>query len=253
TVRINSPGGDVFAGVSIMNMLKDREGEVTGIVDGLAASIASVIAMAGDKVIMNTGSMMMIHNAWSMAVGDSNELRKLADQLDKIGDSIIDVYATRTGLSKDELKAMLDAETWMGAEEAVELGFADEAIAGKTKLSNMVKNALTMATEVNNAVTQPAMSLRAKIKNEQEVEEQNVTDTTEATDEVVTEKTETADDVEQVEAEEAEDETETTVEADTEVEEIKEQPKEKEMTDQEKVAVNQVVEPKAQADVQAAP
>ena len=244
TVRLNSPGGDVFAGVSIMNMLKDREGDVTIIVDGLAASIASVIAMAGDKIIMNTGSMMMIHNAWSFAVGDSQELRKIADQLDKIGESIISVYATRTGLDTDTIKDMLDAETWMTADEAVEMGFADEAVEGKTKLSDAVKNVLALTEQVKNAIAQPAMSLRTKLKNEQEVEETDVTDTTETTDEV-------SDEVQPTDEESVDEEveTETTEEADEVVEVNNSANKETQMSKQEEIAKTQVIEPAAQATV----
>ena len=126
TVHINSPGGDVFAGVTIYNALKDyHKGKVTVKVDGLAASIASVVAMAGDEIIMSPGAMMMIHNPWSMGVGSSDELRKAADTLDKIKDAILPIYADRTGLDEDEVQALMDAETWMSAEKAVELGFAD--------------------------------------------------------------------------------------------------------------------------------
>lgn len=256
TVRINSPGGDVFAGVAIMNSLKDHDGEITIIVDGLAASIASVIAMAGDKIIMNTGSMMMIHNAWSFAVGDSKEMRKVADQLDKIGESLKSVYSDRTGLDTETLSEMLDAETWMTADEAVEMGFADEAIEGKTKLSAMVKNVMKLTQDVQNAVMQPAMSMKTKLKNEaKEVEETDVTDATETTDEVVTEESTATDDVEQVEAEKQTDETET--------EEVTEPPvaetnnsveKETTMsTTQEEVAQAQVIEPAKQADPAEAP
>lgn len=126
TVHINSPGGDVFAGVAIYNALKDySKGKVVVKVDGLAASIASVVAMAGDEIIMSPGSMMMIHNPWSVGVGSSDELRKAADTLDQIKDSILPIYTERSGMSEDEVKDLMDAETWMTAEKAVELGFAD--------------------------------------------------------------------------------------------------------------------------------
>lgn len=126
TVHINSPGGDVFAGVAIYNALKDySKGKVVVKVDGLAASIASVVAMAGDEIIMSPGSMMMIHNPWSIGVGSSDELRKAADTLDQIKDSILPIYTERSGMSEDEVKDLMDAETWMTAEKAVELGFAD--------------------------------------------------------------------------------------------------------------------------------
>jgi len=241
TVRINSPGGDVFAGVSIMNMLKDRDGQVTIIVDGVAASIASVIAMAGDKIIMNTGSMMMIHNAWSVAVGDSEELRKVADTLEKIGESIISVYVARTGLDEEAIKEMLSAETWMTADEAVEMGFADEAVEGKTKLSDAVKNVLSLTKEVHNAALQPVMSLKTKL----EVEEANVPDTTEEPVEVGVEESTTAD-AEDEEVEETTEVAEPVVETNT-------ADKENEMTKQEEIAASQVLEPKAQAVVDEAP
>ncbi|KEO84764.1 head maturation protease, ClpP-related [Tumebacillus flagellatus] len=127
TVRINSGGGDVFAGMSINAMLKRHAATVTVYIDGLAASIASIIAMAGDKVVMPRGSMMMVHNPWSsLWGGDANDFRTAADVLDKIRDSMIEVYAARTGLTSEELKSIMDAETWMTATEAVEKGFADE-------------------------------------------------------------------------------------------------------------------------------
>lgn len=128
TVHINSNGGDVFAGVTIYNALKDYKHKVIVKVDGLAASIASVIAMAGDEIIMAPGSMMMVHNPWSMSAGSAEELRKAADILDEINDSIIPIYAERTGLSEEEIKNLLDDETWMSAEKAVELGFADKVV-----------------------------------------------------------------------------------------------------------------------------
>ena len=171
TVRINSPGGDVFAGMQIYNMLKDRDGDVTVIVDALAASAASFIAMAGDKIVMNTGSMMMIHKASTIAWGNEDEMQEVIEMLRKTDDSIVSVYAARTGKSKEEIKQLLADETWMTADEAVEMGFADEAMAGKTSLSNAVKNALGFSQEVQNAAMQPVMSLTKKLKNETEVAE----------------------------------------------------------------------------------
>lgn len=126
SVFINSDGGDVFAGQAINSMLKRHSATVTVYVDGLAASIASVIAMAGDKVIMPSNAMMMIHNPWSFAIGNSEDMRKMADDLDKIAESIVAAYREKTGLSDEEIKAIMDKETWLTAEEAVEKGFADE-------------------------------------------------------------------------------------------------------------------------------
>ena len=125
-VRINSGGGDVFAGLAIHSMLKRHQATVTVYVDGLAASIASVIAMAGDTVIMPKGSMMMIHNPWTIAWGDADELRKSAETLDKVRESLIAVYADKTGMSRDEIIAVMDDETWLTADEAVKFGFADK-------------------------------------------------------------------------------------------------------------------------------
>ena len=123
---INSPGGDVFAGQAIHSMLRRHPANVTAYVDGLAASIASVVVMAADKVIMPRNAMMMVHNPWTFGVGDAEEFRKIADTLDQIRESVFAAYADKTGLGRDELLSLLDAETWMTAEDAVGLGFADE-------------------------------------------------------------------------------------------------------------------------------
>jgi len=125
-VFINSPGGDVFAGQAIHSILKRHPANVTVYIDGLAASAAVLPVMAGDKVIMPRNAMMMVHNPWTIAVGDSSEFRKVADTLDRVREAIISAYEDKTGMDRDELLAMLEAETWMSAEEAVENGFADE-------------------------------------------------------------------------------------------------------------------------------
>jgi ATP-dependent Clp protease protease subunit len=129
TVRINSPGGDVMAGAEIYSALREHSlngyGKVTVIVTALAASAASVIAMAGDRILMSPTAYMMIHNPWSVAVGDAHEMRKTARTLDVISEGLINAYQQRTGKSRDELKRMLDAETWMSAGTAVTEGFAD--------------------------------------------------------------------------------------------------------------------------------
>lgn len=125
-VFINSGGGDVFAGQAIHSMLKRHPAKVNVYVDGLAASIASVIAVAGDTVYMPANAMLMIHNPYTISIGNANEFRKLADDLDKISESLIAAYQGKTGLETDGIKQMMDNETWMTAEEAVNLGFADE-------------------------------------------------------------------------------------------------------------------------------
>lgn len=125
-VYINSNGGDVFAGQAIHSMLKRHKAQVVVHIDGLAASIASVIAMAGDRVVMPRNAMMMVHNPWIRAGGNAEELRKIADDLDKICESLVAAYQDKTGLTIEEIQTLLDAETWMTADECVEKGFADE-------------------------------------------------------------------------------------------------------------------------------
>ena len=129
TVHINSPGGDVMAGAEIYSALREHslngEGTVTVIVTALAASAASIIAMAGDRILMHPVAYMMIHNPWTFAVGDAKELRKTAKTLDVISEGLISAYQQRTGKDRDELKRMLENETWMSAGTCVEEGFAD--------------------------------------------------------------------------------------------------------------------------------
>ena len=127
-VRINSYGGDVFEGIAIYNLLKSYPAPVNIYIDSCACSIASVIAMAGDKVYMPENTFMMIHNCWSRAIGNSNELRKAADELDKIMTASIASYMSKVNITEDELKDYLDNETWLTAKECVEIGLADEVI-----------------------------------------------------------------------------------------------------------------------------
>lgn len=134
TVRINSPGGSVTEGQAIYNALKRHDGDVTIAVDAIAASSASVIAMAGKRIEMAASSLMMIHNAWTITIGDKAEHEKVIGILDKFGGAIRDRYAERTGISGDEIQAMLDAETWMTADEAVAKKFAD-AVTGKSDVA----------------------------------------------------------------------------------------------------------------------
>ena len=128
TVWINSPGGDCVAAAQIYNMLMDYKGNVTVKIDGIAASAASVIAMAGTKVMMSPVSMMMIHNPMTIAMGDKGEMEKAIEMLEGVKDSIINAYEIKTGLSRARLSHLMDAETWMDAHKAVELGFADEIL-----------------------------------------------------------------------------------------------------------------------------
>ena len=126
TVWINSPGGDCVAAAQIYNMLSNYKGKVTVKIDGIAASAASVIAMAGDTVLVSPVSMLMIHNPATIAWGDHAEMQKAMDMLAEVKESIINAYVLKTGLSRPKLSHLMDAETWMDANKAVELGFADE-------------------------------------------------------------------------------------------------------------------------------
>jgi ATP-dependent Clp protease protease subunit len=130
-IYINSGGGDAFAGQAIYSTLHRHPAHKTVYIDGLAASAASVIAMAGDKIIMPANAMLMIHNAWTFTRGDKAHIRKVADTLEQVDKTLISVYTARTALPEDEISAMMDAETWLSAAEAVEKGFADEVEQGK--------------------------------------------------------------------------------------------------------------------------
>lgn len=177
TVVINSPGGDVFAGLAIYNALVNHNGNVTVRVDGLAASIASVIAMAGDKIIMSPGSMIMIHRPSVYAAGTVDDMEKAKDVLLKIEEGITPIYAKRTGLSDEKIAELLEAETWMLADKAVELGFADEVSEApeKQKQDEGVQNAFGMnfafsMSAVKQADAKPMQSLVEQIKAKAEAE-----------------------------------------------------------------------------------
>ncbi len=128
TVSINSPGGDTIAASQIYTMLKDYPGHVTVKITGIAASAASVVAMAGCKVCMSPTAMMMIHNPYTCAIGDSEEMRKAGQLLDEVKEGIINAYAIKTGLSRTKISHMMDDETWMNPVKAKELGFCDEIL-----------------------------------------------------------------------------------------------------------------------------
>lgn len=132
TVNLNSPGGDFFEGVAIYNLLRQHSGKVTVNVLGLAASAASVIAMAGDDINMGDGSFLMIHNAWTMTAGNRHDLAAAAERLAPFDGAMADLYAARTGMNRVDVAAMMDAETWIGATQAVEDGFASGMLAADT-------------------------------------------------------------------------------------------------------------------------
>jgi ATP-dependent Clp protease, protease subunit len=128
TVNVNSPGGDMFEGLAIYNLLREHDGEVTVKILGLAASAASVIAMAGDKVQIARAGFLMIHNAWVMAIGNRHDLVEVADTLEPFDRAMASIYAARTGQDAKAMGKLMDAETWIGGEAAIEGGFADELL-----------------------------------------------------------------------------------------------------------------------------
>ena len=157
TVWINSPGGDCVAAAQIYNMLMDYKGGVTVKIDGIAASAASVIAMAGTKVLMSPVSMMMIHNPATIAFGDHAEMEKAMAMLDEVKESIINSYEIKTGLSRAKLSHLMDAETWMDANKAVELGFADDILRRAEDVPE--DTAYVKVVTVNNLLRSPGVSM----------------------------------------------------------------------------------------------
>ncbi|NMY67307.1 head maturation protease, ClpP-related [Pseudomonas sp. WS 5414] len=129
TVKINSPGGDVFEGLAIYNLLREHKGRVTVQVLGLAASAASFIAMAADEIQIARAGFLMIHNAWTCACGDRNDIRETADFLEQIDGTLADIYAARSGGRVGDIRSLMDVETWMGGTAAIDAGFADEFLA----------------------------------------------------------------------------------------------------------------------------
>ena len=133
TIWINSPGGDCIAASQIYSMLMDYKGPVTVKIDGIAASAASVIAMAGTKVLMAPTALMMIHNPMTMAYGNHEDMQKAIEMLDEVKESIINAYEIKTNLSRAKLSHLMDSETWMNANKAIELGFADDVLTDEKK------------------------------------------------------------------------------------------------------------------------
>ena len=168
TIWINSPGGDCVAAAQIYNMLMDYPHNVTVKIDGIAASAASVIAMAGTKVLVSPVSMMMIHNPMTVAMGDTAEMQKAIEMLGSVKDSIINAYEIKTGLSRTKLSHLMDAETWMDANKAVELGFADDVLARAEIPEDMEPPAVSMlyskAAVVNSLMDKIAAKCRTKPK-----------------------------------------------------------------------------------------
>lgn len=148
-VHLNSPGGDAFMGIAIYNRLKRHKGKVTIYVDGWACSAASIIAMAGDEVVMGLGSMMMIHEASNIVWGTKTDMRKEADVLEELEEGIIDIYMTRANATREDIREKVDAETWFSAKSAVEIGFADKAEGTDEEDNNTTNTVLSVEDKQN--------------------------------------------------------------------------------------------------------
>lgn len=203
-VYINSYGGEVAEGLAIYNALRRHKAKVKTVCDGFACSIASVIFMAGDERVMNEASLLMIHNAWTFASGDAASLRKQADDLEKITQASVEAYKAHSSLSEDEIKALMDAETWMLPEEAVANGFATgvektesnkASQNAKSKLFGIVKAHQEKADEDIDSDEEPE---NEPVDAEQEDPE---TDTEETEDETEVEDDEETEEVEDEDAE----------------------------------------------------
>lgn len=162
TLMLDSPGGVVSDGLSIYNALMQYSGKVTVHIDTMAASIASVIACAADHVIINSNAQFMIHKAWTVAMGNSTDFRGLIEQLDSLDGMIADVYVERTGASRDELMDMMEKETYLSAEDAVAIGFADEVNYIKKERKERKTKALALAPCVIEARAK-AISLKMRL------------------------------------------------------------------------------------------
>jgi ATP-dependent Clp protease protease subunit len=170
---VNSPGGSVFEGVAIHNMLKRHKAKVNVHVDGLAASIASVIAMAGDTIHMPRNSMLMIHNAWTFTWGNSAELRKAADDLERINQSAIQSYLQKAGskLTEDKVKELMDAETWLSADEALQYGLCDVVLEANKMAASISEDFISkyknipkqLITQQNTMISATEMAKRQQI------------------------------------------------------------------------------------------
>lgn len=161
-IWINSPGGDCIAASQIYNMLMDYKGNVTVKIDGIAASAASVIAMAGTTVKVSPTSLMMIHNPLTVAIGDSAEMKKAIQMLDEVKESIINAYELKTGQPRAKLSKLMDGETWLNANKALELGFADEMLFDERETCDGTQNYSFSRQAVTNSlldklITQPTI------------------------------------------------------------------------------------------------
>ena len=173
TLWINSPGGDCIAASQIYAMLMDYKGNITVKIDGIAASAASVIAMAGTNVLMAPTALMMIHNPLTIAIGDSEEMQKAIDMLSEVKESIINAYEIKTSLSRTRLSHLMDAETWLNANKALELGFADGILKDekKSQISDDVTYAFSRCAVTNSLLDKMVVKKATKTnKNQPSIE-----------------------------------------------------------------------------------
>ena len=174
-LHINSLGGDVFEGIAMFNLLKQHKANVKVYIDGVAASIASVIAMAGDTIYMPKNSMMMIHNCWTGAVGNSKEFRKIADDLDKIMEASIESYMSKINITKEKLKELLDNESWLTAQECYDMGFADELMPMSDDIEQSASKSIMDLVKENQSLKMQLEKVEVKentISNQEKVVEQ---------------------------------------------------------------------------------
>lgn len=169
-VYINSLGGDVMEGTAIYTMLKRHNAKVTAYVDGFACSIASVIAMAADEVVMGSSSALMIHNPWTWAAGNAQDFRKIADDLDKINEGIKSAYLEKCGDKIDEgtLTSLMDNESYITAKEAVEYGFADSIAESKISAAEALDKAVASVDRSNPFMAKKIDLISAKLKEQPE-------------------------------------------------------------------------------------
>ena len=183
SVWINSPGGDMFVGAQIYNLLKNYEGKTTVKVDGIAASAASIIAMAGDEILMSPVSQLMIHNPFACAEGDSLEMKRAAEMLGEVKESAINAYALKTHLPRNKISKMMDDETWMNAYKALNLGFADGVLFENDKDDNENDENTEEQKPKNEAFMfsrkSAIQSVMNKVKKQFKLEDNTVTEKTE--------------------------------------------------------------------------
>lgn len=168
-IWLNSPGGDCIAASQIYSMLMNYKGDITVKIDGIAASAASVIAMAGTNVLMAPTALMMIHNPLTVAIGDSEEMKKAIDMLSEVKESIINAYEIKTSLSRTKLSNLMDAETWLNANKALELGFADGILKDekKVQLSDEVTYAFSRKAVTNSLLDKMVVKKATKTNKNQ--------------------------------------------------------------------------------------